>query len=132
MHDVHDLNFPRVLDCGRYNRHEAIIAPVAHFLTSQGVDFQFNTIVSDIVMDPKNENRVSAICAHREDEPDHKIVLGQDDIVIVSVGSVMSGTTMGSNTEPPSLELMEIDKDLDENWLLWLELDEEPQIRQRI
>ncbi|KAB8206643.1 67 kDa myosin-cross-reactive antigen like family protein [Aspergillus parasiticus SU-1] len=122
MHDIHDLNFPRVLDSGRYNRHEAIVAPIAHFLTSQGVDFQFNTIVSDIVMDPKNDNHVSAICAHREDEPDHKIVLGQNDIVFVSVGSVMSGTTTGSNTEPPSLELMEIDKDLDENWLLWLEL----------
>ncbi|OGM48026.1 hypothetical protein ABOM_002678 [Aspergillus bombycis] len=122
MHDIHDLNFPRVLDCGRYNRHEAIVAPIAHFLTSQGVDFQFSTIVSDIIMDPTNENRVSAICAHRESEPDHKIVLGPNDIVIVSVGSVMSGMTVGSNTEPPSLELMEIDKDLDENWLLWLEL----------
>ncbi|KAE8370919.1 oleate hydratase [Aspergillus caelatus] len=122
MHDVHDINFPRVLDCGRYNRHEAIVAPIAHFLTSQGVDFQFNTIVSDIVIDPRNENRVSAICAHRDGERDHKIVLGPNDIVIVSVGSVMSGTTTGSNTKPPSLGLMEIDNDLDENWLLWLEL----------
>ncbi|GAB1198426.1 hypothetical protein APSETT444_007745 [Aspergillus pseudonomiae] len=122
MHDIHDLNSPRVLDCGRYNRHETIVAPIAHFLTSQGVDFQFNTTVSDIILDTKNENRVSAICAQRDGEREHKIVLGQNDIVIVSVGSVMSGTTVGSNTEPPSLELMEIDKDLDENWLLWLEL----------
>ncbi|KAE8404993.1 67 kDa myosin-cross-reactive antigen family protein [Aspergillus pseudonomiae] len=122
MHDIHDLNSPRVLDCGRYNRHETIVAPIAHFLTSQGVDFQFNTTVSDIILDTKNENRVSAICAQKDGEREHKIVLGQNDIVIVSVGSVMSGTTVGSNTEPPSLELMEIDKDLDENWLLWLEL----------
>ncbi|KAE8154458.1 67 kDa myosin-cross-reactive antigen family protein [Aspergillus avenaceus] len=123
MHDIHDLNFPRALDCGRFNRHEAIVAPVAHFLTSHGVDFQFNTTVSDIIMEPGNElKRVSAIRAHKEDERDHRIDVGPNDIVIVSVGSVMSGATTGTNTEPPSLELMEIEKDLDENWLLWLEL----------
>ncbi|KAE8395992.1 67 kDa myosin-cross-reactive antigen family protein [Aspergillus alliaceus] len=123
MHDIHDLNFPRVLDSGRYNRHEAIVAPIAHFLTSQGVDFQFNTTVSDIVIDTANEQkRVSSICAHRGDERDHRIDVGPNDIVIVSLGSVMSGTTTGSNTEPPSLTLTEIEKDLDENWLLWLEL----------
>jgi oleate hydratase len=123
MHDIHDLSYPRALDCGLYNPHEAIVAPVADFLTSCGVDFQFNTIVSDIVMDPTSEQkRVSAICAHREDERDHKIELSPNDIVIVSLGSTMSGTTAGSNTEPPSLELIEIEKDLDENWLLWLEL----------
>ncbi|KAF7595703.1 hypothetical protein BBP40_005147 [Aspergillus hancockii] len=123
MHDIHDLSFPRALDCGRYNRHEAIVSPVADFLTSRGVDFQFNTIVSDIVMEPAgDQSRVSAICAHKEDERDHKIELGPNDIVIVSLGSVMSGTATGSNTKPPSVELMEIEKDLDENWLLWLEL----------
>ncbi|KAE8377980.1 67 kDa myosin-cross-reactive antigen family protein [Aspergillus bertholletiae] len=121
-HDLEDLDLPRVLDAGRYNRHEAIVAPVAQFLTSQGVDFRFNTVVSDIVIDPANENRVSAIYARGENERSQKIVLGKNDIVIVSVGSVMSGSTTGSNTEPPSLELMDIEKDLDENWLLWLEL----------
>ncbi|KAE8353404.1 oleate hydratase [Aspergillus coremiiformis] len=124
MHDIHDLNFPRALDSGHYNRHEAIVAPVANFLTSQGVDFQFDTTVSDIIIDTAGEKkkRVSGIRAHRADEPDRKIDIGEHDIVIVSLGSVASGTTTGSNTEPPSLEPVEIDKDLDENWLLWLEL----------
>lgn len=34
----------------------------------------------------------------------------------------MSGATTGTNTVAPSIELMETEKDLDGNWLLWLEL----------
>ncbi|KAK1141857.1 hypothetical protein N8T08_008370 [Aspergillus melleus] len=123
MHDIHDLNAPRPLDRGHFNRHDAIISPVARFLRSRGVDFRFHTTVTDIIMEPRNEcGRVAAIKCVKEKEPEHTITLGSSDIVIVSLGSVMSGATTGDNTTPPSLELMEIEKDLDENWLLWLEL----------
>ncbi|KAH8434000.1 oleate hydratase [Aspergillus melleus] len=123
MHDLHDLNSPRPLDRGHFNRHDAIMTPVARFLMSRDVDFQFHTTVTDIIMEPRNEcGRVAAIKCVKDKEPEHTITLGGSDIVIVSLGSVMSGATTGDNTTPPSLELMEIEKDLDENWLLWLEL----------
>lgn len=32
MHDVHHLNCSRPLENGQYNRHEAIVAPIAHFV----------------------------------------------------------------------------------------------------
>ncbi|PYI04552.1 67 kDa myosin-cross-reactive antigen family protein [Aspergillus sclerotiicarbonarius CBS 121057] len=124
MHDIHDLNRRRRLDGGRFNRHESIVSPIAQFLRSQGVDFRFHTTVTDIITSPSSSDphRVSAIKAIHENEPEHTISLGEWDIVLVSLGSVMSGSTTGNNTSPPSLELMEIEKDLDENWLLWLEL----------
>ncbi|PYH98011.1 myosin-cross-reactive antigen family protein [Aspergillus ellipticus CBS 707.79] len=124
MHDVHSLNQRRPLDYGRYNRHESIVTPIASFLRSRGVDFQFHTTVTDIITWPSSNDpqRVSAIQAVHENGPEHIITLGPNDIVLVSVGSVMSGSTTGTNDQPPSLELMEIEKDLDENWLLWLEL----------
>ncbi|RAK99539.1 uncharacterized protein BO80DRAFT_359089 [Aspergillus ibericus CBS 121593] len=124
MHDIHELNGCRRLDGGRFNRHESIVSPIAQFLSSQGVDFRFHTTVTDIITSPSSSepHRVSAIKAIHENEPEHTISLGEWDIVLVSLGSVMSGTTTGTNTSPPSLELMEIEKDLDENWLLWLEL----------
>lgn len=123
MHDFHELNCPRPLDRGQYNRHDAITSPVARFLESKGVDFRFHTTVTDIIMEPSNEcGRVSAIKCIRESKPEETIALGGNDIVIVSLGSIMSGATTGTNSTPPSLELMEIEKDLDENWLLWLEL----------
>ncbi|GLB05711.1 hypothetical protein AtubIFM57258_001000 [Aspergillus tubingensis] len=124
MHSIHEIHLRRKLDGGRFNRHESIVAPVAQFLRSRGVDFRFHTTVTDIITTPSSSDphRVSAIKAIHEDEPEQTINLGPRDIVLVSLGSVMSGSTTGTNTSPPSLELMEIEKDLDENWLLWLEL----------
>ncbi|PWY94240.1 67 kDa myosin-cross-reactive antigen family protein [Aspergillus sclerotioniger CBS 115572] len=124
MHDIHNLNRRQRLDGGRFNRHESIISPIAQFLRSEGVDFRFHTTVTDIITSPSSSDphRVSAIKAIHENEPEHTISLSPRDIVLVSLGSVMSGSTTGTNTTPPSLELMEIEKDLDENWLLWLEL----------
>ncbi|KAJ5134338.1 hypothetical protein N7526_005703 [Penicillium atrosanguineum] len=117
----HELNHLRPLDNGNYNRHEAIIIPIAQFLQSRGVDFRFRTTVTDIILDSAHEY-VSSICAVKVNEPEISINVRPNDIVIVSVGSVISGATSGTNTTPPSLEMMEIEKDLDDNWLLWLEL----------
>lgn len=120
---VHKLNDPRPLDRGRLNHHETITVPIAQFLESRGVDFRFHTTVVDIIMDPPTEcHRVSAIQYVKADEPKTTITLAPNDIVIVSLGSSMSGSTTGTNTMSPPLDLMEIKGDLDENWLLWLEL----------
>jgi oleate hydratase len=118
---THELKHVRQLDIGRYNTHESIIAPVAQFLLSRGVDFRFRTTVTDIILESSHQ-KVSTICAVHENEPQTTIEVSQQDIVVVSVGSVMSGATTGTNNSPPSLELMETDKELDDNWLLWLEL----------
>ncbi|KAL2840769.1 streptococcal 67 kDa myosin-cross-reactive antigen like family-domain-containing protein [Aspergillus pseudoustus] len=146
--NLNDLNVPRVLDMGRYNVHESIVVPIARFLQSQGVDFRFNTTICDVLFaydnanDPSEPTRVTAIqtsparerstsISSREEKT---IQLRPDDIVIVSMGSVYSSMLKGSNTRsPPSLERIPtrldsegeeepIDSELDENWLLWLEL----------
>ncbi|KAF9883973.1 hypothetical protein FE257_002414 [Aspergillus nanangensis] len=125
-HNMDALLDPRYLDRGRFNRHEAITLPVAHFLQARGVDFRFRTRVADIVVDDgPDSHHVSAIQCVKPDESDaiHSIPVRRNDIVIVSLGSVMSGQMAGTNTTAPSLEQIKTgDKDLDENWLLWLEL----------
>ncbi|KAJ6185420.1 hypothetical protein N7519_006721 [Penicillium mononematosum] len=118
---THGLDRACQLDVSRYNAHESVIAPLADFLLSRGVDFRFRTTVTDIIFEPSHQ-QVSTICAVPENEPATTIEVRPQDIVIVSVGSVISGATTGTNESPPSLELMECDKNLDDNWLLWLEL----------
>ncbi|KAJ5294686.1 hypothetical protein PENANT_c014G03716 [Penicillium antarcticum] len=118
----HELNHLRPLDNGQYNRHESIIVPVANFLQSRGVDFRFGTTVTDVILEPETHRRVSSIHAVEGNSPEITIDVGPNDIVIVSLGSVISGATSGTNTTPPSLETMRPDEELDENWLLWLEL----------
>lgn len=118
---THGLDRACQLYVGRYNAHESVIAPLADFLLSRGVDFRFRTTVTDIIFEPSHQ-QVSTICAVPENEPATTIKVRQQDVVIVSGGSVISGATTGTNESPPSLELMECDKNLDDNWLLWLEL----------
>ncbi|EAW17797.1 oleate hydratase [Aspergillus fischeri NRRL 181] len=125
QHFPHDIqtHHPRPLDHFRFNLHDSVVAPVARFLQAQGVDFRFNTITTDIIVEPAQDpTRVTTLRTVYKSEREVTIDLGPHDIIIVSLGSVLSGASCGSNTEPPSLEMMEIEKDLDDNWLLWLEL----------
>jgi oleate hydratase len=122
-HDLRTNHYPRPLDHLPFNFHESIVLPIVQFLKAQGVDFRFHTTTADIIVEPAgNPTHVTALRTVHKREREVTIDLGPEDVVIVSLGSVLSGGSQGSNMEPPSLEMMEIEKDLDENWLLWLEL----------
>ncbi|KAI9374121.1 streptococcal 67 kDa myosin-cross-reactive antigen like family-domain-containing protein [Aspergillus egyptiacus] len=148
--DLHDLNDPHVLDLGKYNFHESIIVPITRFLHSQGVDFRYNTTISDILFaydnpdNPTDPTRVAAIRTYPTHErympmsskEEIMIELSPDDIVFSLFGSVFSAILTGDNTRsPPFLEHVKDNLDfdfaapvdhfgseLDESWLLWLEL----------
>ncbi|KAF9888617.1 hypothetical protein FE257_008549 [Aspergillus nanangensis] len=126
MHDIHRLNYPRPLDRCLHNRHEGIISPATQFLVSAGVDFRLDTTVTDIVTEAHPDSPqcwVSEIHTIKDTQQHECLIpITPDDIVFVSLGSMRSGATSGTNISPPSMELIEIEKDLDENWLLWLEL----------
>ncbi|KAL4947075.1 streptococcal 67 kDa myosin-cross-reactive antigen like family-domain-containing protein [Aspergillus filifer] len=166
FNNLHDLNHPHPLDLGQYNVHESIVAPIAHYLQSVGVDFRFDTTISDILFDYENRldtndpTRVTGIqtcpfgaisssstaSASQHDsarssslpKDEETITLNEDDIVIVNLGSIYSSIVTGTNTHaPPSFDTTsfspnfddaddpnasQITAELDENWLLWLEL----------
>lgn len=121
-HDVQHLIYSHPLENGRYNRHEAIIAPIVDFLQFEGVDFRVHTRVTDIITEPANEHRRVTAIRVKENMTETTITLGSNDLVIISLGSVMSGATTGTNTTARSIELTEIGRDLNENWHLWLVL----------
>ena len=86
------------------------------------MDFQIRTKITDIVIQPNgNSNSVAAI-KMVQDNAEKKVTVGANDIVIVSLGSIMSGSTSGTNKSPPCLEPLETENILDENWSLWLDL----------
>lgn len=90
MYNIPELDHPQQVDTGRYNRHESIVTPVAHFLLSRGVDFHFHATVTDIIVEPSHQ-QLSTTCTFKDNEPEMTIEVGPQNIVIVSVGSVMSG-----------------------------------------
>lgn len=120
FHDFRGLNTKRPLDCTRFNQFESIIMPIIQYLQKEGVDFRLCTKVTDIILDTGRET-VSAIRV-LHDSSQETITVCPDDIVIVSLGSVTSGSSSGTNKSPPPLITMFDEDMLDENWSLWLNL----------
>lgn len=96
--------------------------PLYRFLHSLGVDFQFDTKVADIAMVPHNDHQtISQLDLIQRGFAIRK-QLGQNDIVIMTLGSTVSGSATGTNDHQPIWQPIETGEELDENWSLWLEL----------
>ncbi|KGO69333.1 hypothetical protein PITC_095150 [Penicillium italicum] len=99
--EVRNLNTNQPLDCTKYNQFESIVTPTIVYLKSQGVDFRLNTKIRDIVtrLDSGTVS-ISGICALR-DGVEEIITVSPKDIVIISLGSTTSGSSSGTNKDPP-------------------------------
>ncbi|KAJ0413800.1 oleate hydratase [Aspergillus carlsbadensis] len=122
LRDFHGLKFLSCLDItGRY-QFESTFMPIYHFLRSLEVDFRFDAKVKDIVTSVRDGERVVRSINLVENGFELCQVIGQDDIVIATLGSTVSGSTTGNNDNPPFRPSMQPNEALDENWSLWLEL----------
>jgi oleate hydratase len=121
-YEFRSLNTKKILDCTRYNQYESIIVPIVRFLQNKGVDFRFRIKVTDIVIISDNDIESVAAINIVQNNSEEIINVCTNDIVIVSIGSVTSGSSSGSNTVPALPPSMEAVNELDENWSLWLDL----------
>ncbi|KAL2823720.1 oleate hydratase [Aspergillus cavernicola] len=122
LRDFHGLNILSCLDITGHYQFEATFLPMYHFLRSRGVDFLFDVRVRDIVTEVSQGKQVVTRIDLVENGYEVCRPIGKDDIVIVTLGSTVSGSTTGTNEDPPSQASMQASEALDENWSLWLEL----------
>lgn len=120
FHEFRSLCAFTALDRCRYNPYEDAIGPLTRFLQNEGVDFRFNSKVTNLKTNPGHDPRVVSAFKYTQDGTGSIVNVSSRDIVIVSPGSVMSGSTRGTNSAPPSLELLDAEDNLDGNWSLWL------------
>ena len=112
----------------RYNQYESMILPMVNYLEAHGVDFQFNTHVTDVRFscdDAKDDNRKLAteIRLVRENNPaaidaaeglpedgktapaadtgrEETIPLTENDLVFITPGSLVAHSSFGSQDTP--------------------------------
>ncbi|KAJ6108331.1 hypothetical protein N7523_009654 [Penicillium sp. IBT 18751x] len=122
LSDFSSLSILTCLDITGYYQYDSIYLPIYFYLQGQGVDFQFNTKVTNVETSARKD-RVRTIIGMSisQDGLDLKINLGPDDIVISSLGSTVSGSAVGTNNLPPAWRSVQPSDHLDENWSLWLE-----------
>lgn len=122
LRSFHHLSILNCLDITGYYQYESIYLPIFLYLRNLGVDFHFDTKVTNIETTTQSgRQRISTLSLL---ENGFRITkkIGTHDLVILMLGSTVSGSVTGSNDYPPSPRSIELNEEYDENWTIWLEL----------
>lgn len=111
------------LDITGYYQHESVYLPIYLYLRNLGVDFHFDTHVKGIVTTNMRDGRRKISRLNLLQNGNHIAMdMGPHDIVILMLGSTVSGSSTGTCDYPPPTRSIEPDDEYDENWTIWLEL----------
>ena len=98
-----------------FNQYDSLVRPLWKWLEERGVELRFNARVTALKFDHSsdgyNVDRIIFDAAGIGDE----IVLDDQDCVIVTLGSMTEGSSVGSNEQAPVLQ----DKTSGGAWALW-------------
>ncbi|WP_251717618.1 oleate hydratase [Lactobacillus agrestimuris] len=111
LKDLSSLRFTK------YNQYESLILPMVHFLKDHGVNFHYDTVVDNIIVNKSDGEKVAKEIQLTEKGKKDTIKLTEDDLVFVTNGSITESTTYGDNTHPASEK-----HELGATWTLWKNL----------
>jgi len=98
-----------------YNQYDSMIRPLFKWLEHHGVRFDLDTRVTDLgFSDDAEGKRVDRIICERDGSP-LQVVVGPQDHVIVTLGSMTEGSSLGSMDSAPALNA----KSNGGAWTLW-------------
>ncbi len=98
-----------------YNQYDSMVRPLQKWLIERGVKFEFDTRVADLGFYHDAQGyTVDCILCDRDGRRD-EIKVGTNDYVIVTLGSMTEGSTLGSMDSAPVLA----DKSSGGCWALW-------------
>ena len=98
-----------------YNQYDSMVRPLQKWLEERGVKFQMNTRVTDLGFCHDSEGyTVERILCDRGDHKE-EIAVAKRDLVMVTLGSMTEGSSLGSMDSAPVLN----DKSTGGSWALW-------------
>ena len=101
IHHIGGLPDFSALKFTKYNQYESLILPMQKYLESHGVQFQFNTEVTNVIFDFDGEKKVAKKIVCKVNGVEQEIELTQNDLVFVTNGSCTEGTIYGDHTHAP-------------------------------
>lgn len=115
IHHIGGLPDLSALKFTKYNQYESLVLPLITFLQAQGVDFQYNTTVKNILI---TENEQKAKIAEKiifeSNKKQQELNLTENDLVFVTNGSITESTTYGDHHTPAP-----VTHELGGSWELW-------------
>ena len=100
IHHVGGLPDFRVLRFTKYNQYESMILPMVKYLESFGVQFHYNTKVTDIQFDIQPNRKVAKRIELLADGKTEQLDLTENDLLFITNGGCVENSSLGSQNEP--------------------------------
>ncbi|KAL2864236.1 uncharacterized protein BJX67DRAFT_373960 [Aspergillus lucknowensis] len=101
---------------------ESLQATVRDYLRKEGVNFWPRTLVSDLKLLTENSSTNVSMIEGTQNGKSFRIPITREDIVLVALGSTISGSLAGSNGAPPPPIPVRADWIMNNSWSLWFKL----------
>lgn len=117
VHHIGGLADFSALKFTKYNQYESLVRPMVAYLTSHGVQFEYNVQVLDVKVDVTTKDKVAKTIELKRNGNKETIQLTPDDLVFITNGSITESSTYGDNHTPAPPT-----KDIGGSWNLWRNL----------
>jgi oleate hydratase len=114
IHHIGGLPDLSALKFTKYNQYESLILPMVKYLEAHGVQFQYNTMVTNVVFDIKNGKKLAKRIVYQRGSKEECIELTKNDLVFITNGSCTESSTLGDQHHAP-----EFNGEISGCWQLW-------------
>ncbi|CAE6702216.1 oleate hydratase [Paraburkholderia haematera] len=104
IHHIGGLSDFSSLKFTKYNQYESLILPVVKYLESHGVNFVYDTVVTNVVFDIAENRKVATKIQCRQNGDVKTINLTENDLVFITNGSCTENSALGDNDHAPVLK----------------------------
>ena len=102
IHHIAGLPDFSALKFTKYNQYESLILPMQKYLEAAGVDFQFNTEVTNVIFGFEGDKKIAKAIECKVKGVEKGIMLTENDLVFVTNGSCTEGTIYGDQNHAPN------------------------------
>ena len=104
IHHIGGLPDFSALRFTRYNQYESMILPMVAYLEKAGVQFHYNTKVTDIEFDLQAGRKLARRLTLRFESGREQIDLTEDDLVFLTPGGCVENSALGSQDSPAAYD----------------------------
>ena len=103
IHHIHGLPDLSTLKFTKYNQYESLVMPLYKWLLDHGVTFRFDTTVTDVDFDISAKGKQATRIHWVSDGEPGGVDLGPDDLVFMTIGSLVENSDDGDHHTPAKL-----------------------------
>lgn len=114
IHHAHNITDLSCLKFTTYNQYESLILPLLRYLENQGVQFQYETIVTNVEFNLEGGKKRATKILCKVGGEQSVISVNPEDLVFITLGSNTEQSGFGDQTHPAT-----VPKGLGASWELW-------------